>query len=85
MLQESLTQQKWKHLLIKNQPLNITHIDFANDNVLFYQGSDEGLTKLLNIRHKFSLAWVRKSTFQNPTSYYIKKAPNNSMTMCVLF
>lgn len=53
MINHSLHSNKWKPLLLKNQPLNITHLAFADDIILFGQASDEGLHEILSVLNSF--------------------------------
>lgn len=43
-------------MIIKQQSLNITHLVFAGDIILFFQASQEGLFKLLGVLSNFCQA-----------------------------
>lgn len=53
MLEESLTTHRWKCIIVKNKTVNITHLAFFDDIIIFCQGNNEGLNEILQILHNF--------------------------------
>lgn len=76
MLQDSLTQHKWKSILLKSQPLNINHLTFANI-IWFSHATEDGLQEILNILHQFSLASGQRVNVAKSHLIFNNKASNH--------
>lgn len=64
-------------MILKNQPLNITHLAFVDDIILFCQGSTDGLAELLRILNSFSCVSRQKINFFKSYVIFNKHAFQN--------
>lgn len=60
LIQHSLTSNKWQTLTLKNQNINITHLAFANEIILFCKGNDNRFFQTLNVLNNFCVALGHK-------------------------
>lgn len=84
MLHNSLLHNRWKPSLLKKQALNINHLTFVDDIILFSQSTDDGLQKILNILHQFSLASRQRINFSMSHIIFHKKLQCSLEIMCAL-
>lgn len=63
MINKSLINNKWKPIILKQQPLNISHLTFADDIILFCQGSNYELNELWKVLNLFYVASGQKINF----------------------
>lgn len=73
MLQNSLIQHKWKLVLLKKQALNVNHLAFMDDLILFIHATDYGLQEILNILNKFCQASRQRVKFSKSHLIFNKK------------